>query len=57
MKVKRKPKRLNKTFGTHISSIRKERRVGQLELSRIIGVSPSFLNDLEKDKLAAPELN
>ncbi len=42
------------TFGKYIRSLRGEKRIGQRELARVIGISPSYLNDIEKDKRVAP---
>lgn len=42
------------TFGTYVRALRVQREIGQRELARVIGVSPSYLNDIEKDKRAAP---
>lgn len=46
--------RSNGTFGAYIRALRTQRKVGQRELARRIGVSASYLNDIEKDKRAAP---
>jgi len=43
-----------KTFGGYIRELRNERNFGQRELARIIGVSAPYLNDIEKNKRAAP---
>ena len=42
------------TFGSHIKTLRVARNIGQRELARAIGISPSYLNDIENDKRAAP---
>lgn len=42
------------TFGKYIRSLRGEKNIGQRELARVIGISPSYLNDIEKDKRIAP---
>lgn len=48
--------RLRGTFGTYIRDLRTERKIGQRELARVIGVSASYLNDIEKNKRAAPRV-
>lgn len=42
------------TFGNHIKTLRTARNIGQREMARIIGISPSYLNDIENNKRAAP---
>ena len=42
------------TFGRYVRALREERRIGQRELARLLGVSPSYLNDIERDKRVAP---
>ncbi|MGB2845099.1 MAG: helix-turn-helix domain-containing protein [Candidatus Aminicenantaceae bacterium] len=42
------------TFGSHIKTLRTARNIGQRELARAIGISPSYLNDIENNKRAAP---
>ena len=42
------------TFGSHIKTLRTARNIGQRELARNIGVSPSYLNDIENNKRLAP---
>ena len=44
----------NKNFGTYIRELRIKNKIGQRELSKKIGVAPSYLNDMEKNKRAAP---
>ena len=44
----------NKTFGNHIKTLRTARNIGQREMARLVGVSPSYLNDIENNKRAAP---
>jgi choline kinase/DNA-binding XRE family transcriptional regulator len=46
--------RKNHTFGDHIKTLRTVRKIGQRELARMIGVSPSYLNDIESNKRPAP---
>jgi choline kinase/DNA-binding XRE family transcriptional regulator len=48
---------LNETFGSHIRNLRIKNKIGQRELAKRIGVSASYLNDIEKDKRAAPKNN
>jgi len=48
---------LNETFGSHIRNLRIKNKIGQRELAKKIGVSASYLNDIEKDKRAAPKNN
>lgn len=43
-----------KTFGGYLRRLRGTRGVGQRELARRLGISASYLNDLEKDNRAAP---
>ncbi len=40
----------DKTFGSHIKTLRTARNIGQRELARNIGISPSYLNDIENNK-------
>ncbi|MDP6884883.1 MAG: helix-turn-helix domain-containing protein, partial [Rhodospirillales bacterium] len=42
------------TFGGHVRRLRSEKGMGQRELARALDVSPSYLNDIEKDKRVAP---
>jgi len=44
----------NKTFGNHIKTLRTARNIGQRELARAIGISPSYLNDIESNKRFPP---
>ena len=46
---------LNETFGSYIRNLRIKNKIGQRELAKKIGVSASYLNDIEKDKRAAPK--
>ena len=45
-------KRLNisETFGSYIRRLRIKNNIGQRELAKKIGVAPSYLNDIEKNK-------
>ena len=42
------------TFGKHVRRLREDKGIGQRELARALDVSPSYLNDIEKDKRVAP---
>lgn len=44
----------DKTFGSHIKTLRAARNIGQRELARNIGISPSYLNDIENNKRFPP---
>jgi choline kinase/DNA-binding XRE family transcriptional regulator len=48
---------LNKTFGSYIRSLRIENEIGQRELALKIGIAPSYLNDIEKNKRGAPKVS
>lgn len=43
-----------RTFGEYVRALRAEKNIGQRQLARAIGVSASYLNDIENDKRAAP---
>jgi len=43
------------TFGTYIRKLRIKNDIGQRQLAKKIGIAPSYLNDLEKNKRAAPK--
>jgi L-glutamine-phosphate cytidylyltransferase len=43
------------TFGSYIRRLRIKQDIGQRELAKKIGVAPSYLNDIEKGKRAAPK--
>ena len=43
------------TFGSHIRELRIEKNIGQRELAKKIGIAPSYLNDIEKNKRSAPK--
>ena len=45
------------TFGFYIRHLRIKNKIGQRELAKIIGVAPSYLNDIEKNKRSAPRMN
>ena len=64
MKAKQRlTKKMNKsnlkfnTFGSYIRHLRIKNKIGQRELAKIIGVAPSYLNDIEKNKRSAPRMN
>jgi choline kinase/DNA-binding XRE family transcriptional regulator len=44
-----------KTFGGYIRSLRLKGDIGQRQLARLLGMSPSYLNDIEKNKRNAPQ--
>jgi len=44
------------TFGSYIRSLRIKNGIGQRELAKKIEISPSYLNDLEKNKRNAPKV-
>jgi len=43
------------TFGSYIRKLRKKNDIGQRELAKKIGVAPSYMNDIEKNKRMAPK--
>jgi phosphoenolpyruvate phosphomutase len=47
-------KERDRTFGEFIRGLREERSIGQRQLARVLGISPSYLNDIEKNKRLAP---
>ena len=44
----------SETFGSYIRRLRIKNDIGQRELAKKIGVAPSYLNDMEKNKRTAP---
>ncbi len=44
-----------KTFGSYIRELRIKNEIGQRELAQKIGIAASYLNDIEKNKRAAPK--
>ena len=42
-------------FGTYIRELRVKANIGQRELAKKIGIAPSYLNDIEKNKRSAPK--
>ena len=51
----KKTKNLFVTFGSYIRELRIENEIGQRELAKKIGIAPSYLNDIEKNKRGAPK--
>ena len=45
------------TFGSYIRNLRIKNNIGQRELAKKIGVAPSYLNDMEKNKRTAPRVD
>ena len=43
------------SFGSYIRNLRLKNNIGQRELAKKINVAPSYLNDMEKGKRAAPK--
>ena len=48
---------LKKKFGKLIRELRIQKKIGQRELANRIGLSASYLNDIEKEKRSAPKLS
>ena len=46
-----------KKFGPYIREVRMKKGIGQRKLASKIGISASYLNDIEKDKRTAPKLD
>ena len=46
----------NNIFGTYIRELRINKKIGQRELARKVGVSASYLNDIEKGNRSAPRV-
>ena len=49
--------RSNINFGSFIRGLRINNNIGQRELALKIGIAPSYLNDIEKNKRSAPKVN
>jgi L-glutamine-phosphate cytidylyltransferase len=49
--------KFNKNFGPYIRELRIKHGLGQRELAEKIGIAASYLNDIEKEKRAAPKLS
>ena len=47
----------SENFGSYIRSLREKHNIGQRELAKKIGVAPSYLNDIEKNKRTAPRVD
>ena len=45
---------VSEIFGSYIRKLRIKNNIGQRELAKKIGVAPSYLNDIEKNKRTAP---
>ena len=43
------------TFGSYVRELRINYNFGQRELANKIGIAPSYLNDIEKNKRSAPK--
>ena len=52
----KKSSNLAEKFGSYIRRLRMKNDIGQRELAKKIGVAPSYLNDIEKDKRTAPRI-
>ena len=48
-------KNLSYTFGSYVREIRIDNNIGQRELAKKIGIAPSYLSDIEKNKRSAPK--
>jgi len=46
----------NELFGNYIRNLRLKKQIGQRELARKIGVSASYLNDIEQNKRPSPRV-
>ena len=46
-----------KNFGLYLRELRIKNKIGQRELAEKIGIAPSYLNDIEKEKRSAPKLD
>ena len=46
----------NEKFGPYVRRHRKEQNIGQRDLAKKIGIAPSYLNDIEKEKRLAPKI-
>ena len=49
-------KKIEADFGSYIRRLRMKNDIGQRELAKKIGVAPSYLNDIEKNKRTAPRI-
>ncbi len=48
-------KNIKKKFGSFIRDLRIRQNIGQRELANKVGIAPSYLNDIEKEKRSAPK--
>ena len=48
------PRGGNGHFGSYIRALREKKNIGQRELARTLGISASYLNDIEKNNRVAP---
>ena len=46
-----------KTFGSYIRTLRLDLNVSQRKLAQKVGIAPSYLNDIEKEKRSSPKSN
>ena len=53
----KKHSNVSETFGSYIRRLRIKNNIGQRELAKKIGVAPSYLNDMEKNKRSAPRID
>ncbi len=53
----KKHSNVSETFGSYIRRLRIKNNIGQRELAKKIGVAPSYLNDIEKNKRTAPRID
>ena len=56
MNLLKKNKKTNELFGNYIRNLRLKKQIGQRELARKIGVSASYLNDIEQNKRPSPRV-
>ena len=49
-------KKIEADFGSYIRRLRMKNDIGQRELAKKIGMAPSYLNDIEKNKRTAPRI-
>ena len=52
----KKTSNLIEKFGSYIRRLRMKNDIGQRELAKKIGIAPSYLNDIEKNKRTAPRI-
>lgn len=56
MNLLKKNIKTNELFGNYIRHLRLKKQIGQRELARKIGVSASYLNDIEQNKRPSPRV-